>query len=452
MTLPETLTFACPACDSRLTVPIALAGVVGPCPRCGTRIQAPPLPVPAATQSPVHAPAPAAAPAPASVPVYAAPTYATTPPPQEAPAGPAPGGTGYKPEPRQLPQRVEGKEPIGRRMSEAMRAQDDEVVGGYRRSPLVRMIIPALFLTVLLAMVGVILLFLNQKPPVEVTPLPQPASPAQADSGLNSGSGPSHSDLPPRAAEPDESLPVAPPADPGGIGASSRPVDLSSQPVAKPPATSSATQVLEKFLAAKTLDERRPLMETATPDDELKSSCLSGPLPVCIGINVGLQSDSLVERSTDYFYTVTFARPNSRGDSYDVLVRRRGDQEPKVVVDPFLDLYGGRLKKFATTPTTAVGTFQARVTVIAGLVSDPNIPKRDNKMILKLTATQSENHEIATVYASTSSRISDLLKEGGGLSYGQSTPCTIELLWDVKDNPAHPFIEAISIKVLSWNQ
>ncbi len=37
----STITFDCPACDIRLTVPGSLAGVSGPCPSCGNQIQAP---------------------------------------------------------------------------------------------------------------------------------------------------------------------------------------------------------------------------------------------------------------------------------------------------------------------------------------------------------------------------------------------------------------------------
>jgi hypothetical protein len=40
-----------------------------------------------------------------------------------------------------------------------------------------------------------------------------------------------------------------------------------------------AMEVLEKFLAAKTLAERLPMMETQTPEAELANSCLAGPLP-----------------------------------------------------------------------------------------------------------------------------------------------------------------------------
>ena len=48
---PSTIAFLCPGCSNRLTVPISLAGVTGPCPHCATTIQSPSLPV---SQAPAH--------------------------------------------------------------------------------------------------------------------------------------------------------------------------------------------------------------------------------------------------------------------------------------------------------------------------------------------------------------------------------------------------------------
>lgn len=39
--MPDSMIFACPACGIKLTVPVSLVGVSGPCPSCRARIQAP---------------------------------------------------------------------------------------------------------------------------------------------------------------------------------------------------------------------------------------------------------------------------------------------------------------------------------------------------------------------------------------------------------------------------
>src|SRR6186997_570045 len=44
----DSLTFLCPGCQTKLTLPAALAGVTGPCPICQTVIRAPSLPAGAA--------------------------------------------------------------------------------------------------------------------------------------------------------------------------------------------------------------------------------------------------------------------------------------------------------------------------------------------------------------------------------------------------------------------
>ncbi len=117
--------FSCPTCQAKLKVPAQLAGVAGPCPKCGGTIVAPlqseegpapepaaaaaptpamagsgyqapaPAPAPAPTPQPAPAPAPAIAPAPAAVaapaavnppPITAPPTYPTASAPAPAPA------------------------------------------------------------------------------------------------------------------------------------------------------------------------------------------------------------------------------------------------------------------------------------------------------------------------------------------------------------------------------
>ena len=87
----ESITFLCPACAIKLTIPGNLAGITGPCPSCGTLIQAPyPAPYQAAPayQPPPAAPAPITAP----IPVPATPDY-QTPPQVQASSGRASAGT-----------------------------------------------------------------------------------------------------------------------------------------------------------------------------------------------------------------------------------------------------------------------------------------------------------------------------------------------------------------------
>lgn len=47
--MPDSMIFACPACGIKLTVPLSLVRVSGPCPSCRVRIQAPSSSDPSAT-------------------------------------------------------------------------------------------------------------------------------------------------------------------------------------------------------------------------------------------------------------------------------------------------------------------------------------------------------------------------------------------------------------------
>jgi hypothetical protein len=254
-------------------------------------------------------------------------------------------------------------------------------------------------------------------------------------------------DLPLAPVEPDESTPVVPPIpDPLPVP----PVDPSSSLDTKPSASISALEVLEQFLDASTLDERLAHMEGRTSREELEASCLAKPLPERT-IEPAMQSDNSLENYTDFFFKVTFTKASGGKDSYDMLVRRRGDQLPKVVTDPFLDLYGGRLLSFATAPSeNKHGTFQVLVSANSSC-TDTTVPNYDKKLTLKLISTLT-GKEIVSAYAGKASTIGDMLNnDQSGLRWGRAKSCTILLSWNTRDNPARPYLEASSIKALSWN-
>jgi hypothetical protein len=93
---PQVIQFNCPTCQAPLTVPIQLAGVTGPCPKCGNSITSPaaPTPPPVTPAFPTAVPVPQAppdiqTPAPSAPPVLPpfpqAPSWTQTPP---TPTGP----------------------------------------------------------------------------------------------------------------------------------------------------------------------------------------------------------------------------------------------------------------------------------------------------------------------------------------------------------------------------
>lgn len=401
----ETITFYCPACGIKLTVPASLAGVVGPCPSCGMQIHAPDTstPEPAAVPEPVKE------------------------------------TTHLKPEPRQLPQRTSGIEVPARQMPEPMSTREfKRRVTPYplTQDPYVRNLIRLLVLGVFLLASGAfmygVLKFLKRQPPMD--PAHRIVEPFSFRKPIDEQPPADGAD---DAAKPTEAAP----------GNSADPADEGAEPNSS---WKDAEAVLEKFLAANSLAERLPLIETQTPEEELAASCLAGPLPAAKRIVPEFRETNPVEKIIDSYYTVEFQTGDLGGQSQTILMRSRGNSPPKVVADPFLDTFGGRLATYAAGPAEKGGVFQVVVYAVASC-TNPKIPNREKKLTLKLLASDNEK-EIARAYFGKQSKISEMLEDDTyGLSYGDTKACTVLLRWNTEDNPDYPYLEALAIKDLGWN-
>jgi hypothetical protein len=261
-------------------------------------------------------------------------------------------------------------------------------------------------------------------PPAKVAPAPAEASPPGATPALPT----------PPAEQPTLIEPV--PALPEGIKEKSPAME--------------ALAVLEKFLSAKSLAERLPMIETKTPEGELAASCLAGSLPPTPKMLLEFQESNAMEEVVDFFYSVDFEEAGGRINAQTILVRTRGRGEPKVVVDPFLDLYGGRLAVYAARPSDKGGDFQVIAYPVASCL-DPKIPNPEKKLTLKLLARDT-GKEIALAYFSKMSKIHEMLEDGTySLSYGKAKSCTVMLRWNTEEDPKYPYLEALTLKALDWN-
>jgi hypothetical protein len=400
----DTITFFCPACSIKLTVPAKLAGVEGPCPSCGKQIQAPEPVVPEPVVQEV-----------AKEPVL------------------------LKPEPRQLPSRPAGSEMPVRHMPETAsvgEARHRMDRGSFTQDPyfrnLIRLLIFGVFLLASGAFVYGVLTFLKRQPPVD--PAHAVTEPFSFDKQIEERNPTDHgeevTELPQVSAE-------------DSAGDVFETVDSNSP-------WRDAEAVLEKFLSATTLAERLPLIETRTPEDELEAGCLAGPLPAATLIVPESRETTAAENIVDFYYTVEFQSKGAAGQAQTILVRSRGDGPPRIVADPFLDTFGGRLAAYTAAPAEKGGVFQVVVYAVASC-TDPNIPNREKKLTLKLLA--SDNHkEIARAYFGRQSKIAEMLEDGTyGLNYGSAKACTVLVRWNTEDNPDYPYLEALAIKDLGWN-
>jgi hypothetical protein len=211
-----------------------------------------------------------------------------------------------------------------------------------------------------------------------------------------------------------------------------------------------AIDLLEKFFATKTLAERLPLIETETPATELAASVLAGPLPTVIFLELETTESNPIEQLTDYYHSVNFQLENGQVVQQTILVRSRGGSEPKVIVDPFLDTFGGRLAAYAKAPMEKAGVFRVIVSPIASC-NDENIPSPEKKMTMKLLARDGTK-EISRAYFSRQSKIAQMLEDGTyDFNFSSSKACTVMLRWNTEENSDMPYLEALSLKALNWN-
>lgn len=191
-------------------------------------------------------------------------------------------------------------------------------------------------------------------------------------------------------------------------------------------------------------------METKTTESELAKSCLAKPLPTSSNISPEFRETNTVEEVIDFYYNVDFDAGDNKLDPQTILVRKRGSSEPKVVADPFLDSYGGRLAAYVKTPSDQAGMFQVIVYAVASCYDD-KVPNKEKKLTLQLLPRE-YTKEIARAYFGRQSRIGRMLEDGTySLSFGKARACTVMLRWNTEDRPETPYLEAIDLKTLDWN-
>ncbi|WP_200266966.1 hypothetical protein [Luteolibacter pohnpeiensis] len=306
----------------------------------------------------------------------------------------------------------------------------------YRRRPILRMLIPIFGILILAAIVSGLCMFLMHR---KTDPLPltnaedlQPTSPPKASpppEELSSigGDAPSAPETPDALPAPKESPDFA--------------------QVAK-----QAGEVLNQFLNAQSLEERLPLIETKADPTTLQDTVLAKPMPPVQRSVVEMQQPpDPIENLIDTYFSVAFRTENNGTDQQLILVRTRQSANPKVVVEPFLDLYGGRLKQFCETPVSKAETFEVVASALANCYNEA-VPNREKKMAIKLMAHDNTRPIAEAYFSSKHSQIADLLSDDlSGFRYGQAQPCTILLRWNTEEDPEKPFIEALDISALNWN-
>jgi hypothetical protein len=448
----EPITFYCPACGVQLTIPMTLAGVTGPCPSCQAQIQAPQNHVP---------PAPAFQPPPGlEVPVIAPPPVVPPPleaPPQStAPHDPNAQPAQVRPEPRQLPTRANHAEPMAKKMPEPNSADRPQRVyqSNSSGSPIIkRSLLGLLFLLIALGLIFGLLHFLKNNSQDGTLKIPSVKPPQRTISPQDAPTITPPSKAPAAPAPQPNTQPTSPPSQAKPIvsvvpeSTPTPPPSLGQESVSP---SQAAREVLDKFLAAKNLAERLPLMETKLAEADLAKTCLAGVLPSTSSIGVEANKSNRLEQVVDLYHSITFETGNPSTAAQTILVRKRGTSEPKVVIDPFLDSFGGRLAAYASRPMEKPGIFQVTISPLFACYEE-HVPNREKKYTLKLLP-QENSKEIALAYFSKQSKIAQMLEDGTQeLRWARAQTCTVLLRWNTEEKAGSPFLEAIDLKALDWN-
>lgn len=470
----ETITFNCPACSIKLTVPVSFAGVTGPCPTCRSIIQAPhSLPVQVSVHVPVemvpvsallmpvdHSPSRTLSvqeSALSSLPIdvnLADSTPSLVRVGKSFEAMPSPSSSSQRPEAKQLPNRDHNGDPIAQIVDEPIpenldwKAPDPLEPRPSAKSQLVRLLIVILFVLATGVLIYGIVIILNkqssQNLPVEnLTVQPNPSQSLPSQTKPNKQEHLKNPSLP-------EPKPLSPPITAPTPQTTVTPSSSQSKESETAASIMTTNEVLRKFLTAQSLEERLNFMETQTPQDELSSSCLAKALPATGKISINAQETHSDRKVVDSYYSVDFLEADQNINSQNILVRKRDNKNPKVVADPFLDSFGGRLKSYAQSPLDKTEIFQVTVTPVPSCTAK-DIPNAEDKITLKLLAGDNAK-EITRAYFGRQSEIGKLLDSGrSGLSYGKAEACTVVLKWNTHDKASQPYLEALAVKTLDWN-
>lgn len=210
-----------------------------------------------------------------------------------------------------------------------------------------------------------------------------------------------------------------------------------------------AIEVLSDFLAMENMQDRLPLLESKLDSASLNDSVLNTSLPAVAKVTIDIRKNHPSQEIVDYYYNVNFLRDDDEIDPHTILVRTRGNEAPKVVVDPFLDTFGGRFERFARKTSQEPTEFQ--VIISAGAFCYDDIPSANSKFTLKILA-RDDGKELGRAYFAKDSSIGELLESASsGIAYGQAIPARIRIAWNLSENPEKPYLEALEIISLSWN-
>lgn len=230
----------------------------------------------------------------------------------------------------------------------------------------------------------------------------------------------------------------------------------STTPESPPTAGSRAYQNLTRFLQAKTLEERLPVMsKSQLTGEQLAASCLAGPL----GQVKSKRLAEMVPRSSDgmiqYLYYVNFEdknEPRMRHRIVVQLVERPDVHPPRVHADAFIEHYEKKFRTYGKTPSKEVTTFHCIAEVRTSDLAQ-NVPEEIKKETVRLVIKTHPGADkgMFDAFLNKNSPLMDRIGPGKAFPYVESRFCILSFRWNLK-NPEKPYIELNDIVALGWEK
>lgn len=492
---PSKIRFNCPSCGIQLDVPAALAGVTGPCPSCQNTITAP-HPEPATPTTPafppsqpeprVETPQPTVGPA---APVEAAPSPSAgqnvfptvVPDPIRPEVKPYPDEPPFpiEPEPmRELPTQRSGDgmashapSPIENRPS-ANEASRNNASGKTKQGSRIPSIL-FLLIALLVMAVGVIAILdktgvvgLNslrsllgpetKNPPTQQVTPPPTKPPVEIDNPESPSAKPTPApESKPDALEidiPDTNIP--PPELPEGEefreGETPLPegIGIENDP-------GEVQKILERFLAARSLGERRPFLAV---ESLKKNDIASGPLAEILPkptstLFWGVQTDEQ-EKRNDFYYIVSWDGSLSSPTKPMAveLHKWEGSESPKVHSEAFLEFYTQKLARYAASPLDRPARFFVIAECVAKCFETEAVAEHSSKATLKMGSFPNDRSPVKAYFDKKGDILEELKEYRNGAAFQEGLPMTVTLAWSNESESEGPrYLELIQIDSFDWH-
>jgi hypothetical protein len=210
-------------------------------------------------------------------------------------------------------------------------------------------------------------------------------------------------------------------------------------------------KVLEKFLSARSLQERLPyLAKSQRSDTVLAGSALARPFPEVVHRRALHYVKDASDKHAEHFFEVSFLKsPDQIPAPILVQLNEWGDGQIRVHTDAFLDLYNDEISTFGRAPVEGERVFHVVGDAYKSCF-DERIPDPEEKAFIKLRAHPRITPRLKA-YFSNSGSLADQISNSEGLRWGSSGICTVTVKWN-SDLPDQPYVELVRINGFStWN-